>query len=91
MFVALLARGHCLPEGVPDVTKNTKTLAVRTLATVTGSSFARLQLTPNLMPGDTVGTLVWRPSETFDVDIGPVFAPAGPAEEAPGDTHADAA
>ncbi len=59
---------------------------------MTGSSFARLQLTPDLVPCDIVGTRIWRrSSETIDVDLGPVFAPAGPAEEAPGDTHADAA
>jgi MoxR-like ATPase len=72
MFVALLARGHLLLEGVPGVAK---TLAVRTLADVIGGSFSRLQFTPDLMPGDIVGTRVWRPStETFDTETGPVFA-----------------
>ena len=48
MFVALLARGHCLLEGVPGVAK---TLAVETLATVVGGTFARIQFTPDLVPG----------------------------------------
>ena len=72
MLIALLARGHLLLEGVPGVAK---TLAVRTLADVIGGSFHRLQFTPDLMPGDIVGTRVWRPStETFDTELGPVFA-----------------
>nr|WP_269330276.1 AAA family ATPase [Kineosporia babensis] len=72
MAVGLLARGHVLLEGVPGVAK---TLAVRTLAQVVGGTFHRLQFTPDLMPGDIVGTRVWRPStETFDTELGPVFA-----------------
>ncbi len=72
MLVSLLARGHVLLEGVPGVAK---TLAVETLATVVGGSFARLQFTPDLVPSDVVGTRIWRPSqESFDVELGPVFA-----------------
>jgi len=72
MLVALLARGHCLLEGVPGVAK---TLAVHTLASVVGGSFARLQFTPDLMPSDIVGTRIFRPgSERFDTELGPVFA-----------------
>jgi MoxR-like ATPase len=72
MVVALLARGHLLLEGVPGVAK---TLAVRTLAEVVGGRFSRLQFTPDLMPGDIVGTRIWRPStESFDIETGPVFA-----------------
>ncbi len=72
MLVGLLARGHLLLEGVPGVAK---TLAVRTLAETVGGTFHRLQFTPDLMPGDIVGTRVWRPtSEAFDVELGPVFA-----------------
>ena len=72
MLVGLLARGHLLLEGVPGVAK---TLAVRTLAEITGGTFPRLQFTPDLMPGDIVGTRVWRPStESFDTELGPVFA-----------------
>lgn len=71
IFVALLARGHCLLEGVPGVAK---TLAVQTVATVIGGSFARIQFTPDLMPADLVGTRIYRQgSETFDVELGPVF------------------
>jgi MoxR-like ATPase len=79
MVVGLLARGHCLLEGVPGIAK---TLAVRTLAAVTGGTFARLQFTPDLVPGDIVGTRIWRPStETFDVELGPVFATIVLADE----------
>ncbi|GAA5191661.1 MoxR family ATPase [Rugosimonospora acidiphila] len=71
MFVALLARGHCLLEGVPGVAK---TLAVETLAHVVGGSFARIQFTPDLVPADIVGTRIYRASsEKFDVELGPVF------------------
>jgi MoxR-like ATPase len=71
MFTALLARGHCLLEGVPGVAK---TLAVETLATVVGGSFARVQFTPDLVPADIVGTRIYRTgSERFDVELGPVF------------------
>ncbi len=71
MLVALLARGHCLLEGVPGVAK---TLAVETFATVVGGSFARIQFTPDLVPADIVGTRIYRASsEQFDVELGPVF------------------
>jgi MoxR-like ATPase len=71
LVVALLARGHCLVEGVPGVAK---TLAVDTLARVVGGSFARLQFTPDLVPSDIVGTRIYHPStEQFDVELGPVF------------------
>lgn len=71
MLVALLAKGHCLLEGVPGVAK---TLAVSTLSEVVGGSFARLQFTPDLLPSDLVGTRVYRPSrEAFEVELGPVF------------------
>jgi MoxR-like ATPase len=79
MFVGLLARGHCLLEGVPGIAK---TLAVRTLAVVTGGTFTRLQFTPDLVPADIVGTRIWRPSsETFDTELGPVFATTVLADE----------
>jgi MoxR-like ATPase len=71
MLVALLARGHCLLEGVPGVAK---TLAAQTLAAVTGGTFARVQFTPDLMPADITGTRIYRQSsEAFDVELGPVF------------------
>jgi MoxR-like ATPase len=72
MLVCLLARGHCLIEGVPGLAK---TLAVETLAAAVGGSFVRLQFTPDLIPADIVGTRIYRPSrEAFDVELGPVFA-----------------
>jgi len=72
MLIALLARGHCLLEGVPGVAK---TLAVETLATVIGGTSVRLQFTPDLVPSDILGTRVYRPSrEEFSVELGPVFA-----------------
>ncbi len=71
MLVCLLARGHCLLEGVPGVAK---TLLVATLAQVIGGTFARLQFTPDLVPSDVVGTRVYRMGrEQFDVELGPVF------------------
>jgi len=71
LLVALLARGHCLLEGVPGVAK---TLAVRTFATVVGGTFARLQFTPDLVPSDIVGTRIYRAGvETFETELGPVF------------------
>ncbi len=70
-MVCLLARGHCLIEGVPGLAK---TLTVSTLAHVVGGSFARIQFTPDLVPADIVGTRIWRPSsESFDIEWGPVF------------------
>jgi MoxR-like ATPase len=72
MMVGLLARGHCLLEGVPGVAK---TLAVETLARTVSGSFARLQFTPDLVPSDIVGTRIYRPgSERFDTELGPIFA-----------------
>jgi MoxR-like ATPase len=72
LVVCLLARGHCLLEGVPGLAK---TLMCETIARVTGGTFARLQFTPDLLPADLVGTRVYRASsETFDVELGPVFA-----------------
>jgi len=71
-LICLLARGHCLIEGVPGVAK---TLTVSTMARVTGGTFSRIQFTPDLVPADIVGTRIWRPSrEEFDIEWGPVFA-----------------
>ena len=71
LLVALLAEGHVLVEGPPGVAK---TLAAETLATVVGGSFARVQFTPDLLPSDIVGTRIFRAStESFDVELGPVF------------------
>jgi len=71
-LVCLLARGHCLIEGVPGLAK---TLTVSTMARVVGGTFTRIQFTPDLVPADIVGTRIWRPSkEEFDIEWGPVFA-----------------
>ena len=71
LVVALLAGGHMLLEGPPGVAK---TLAAETLATVVGGTFARVQFTPDLLPADITGTRVYRAStESFDVELGPVF------------------
>jgi MoxR-like ATPase len=70
-FVALLARGHLLIEGVPGLAK---TLTIRTVAVVLGGTFQRVQFTPDLVPSDLVGTRIYRThSSTFDVELGPVF------------------
>jgi MoxR-like ATPase len=72
VMVALLAGGHVLLEGVPGLAK---TLTIKTLASVVGGSFSRIQFTPDLVPSDLVGTRIYRPdSGTFDTELGPVFA-----------------
>ena len=72
VLVSLLARGHCLIEGVPGLAK---TLTIETVATAVGGTFARIQFTPDLLPSDLVGTRIYRASsETFGVELGPVFA-----------------
>jgi MoxR-like ATPase len=69
--VALLAGGHLLLEGVPGLAK---TLTIKTLADVLNASFRRIQFTPDLVPGDLVGTRIYRPDRgTFDTELGPVF------------------
>ena len=72
MMMAMLADGHLLIEGVPGLAK---TLAVSTLAQGIDASFQRIQFTPDLLPADVVGTLVYRPDTgDFEVHEGPVFA-----------------
>ena len=72
LLVALLTGGHVLLEGVPGLAK---TLTVRTLATVLGGTFSRIQFTPDLVPADLVGTRIWQPGDgSFKTDLGPVFA-----------------
>src|SRR5260370_5631655 len=71
LVVALLARGHILVEGVPGLAK---TLAVKTMAQVTGGAFQRIQFTPDLVPADLVGTRVYhQPTGEFRTSLGPVF------------------
>jgi MoxR-like ATPase len=72
LVTCLIADGHCLLEGVPGVAK---TLMCSTLARSIGGSFHRIQFTPDLLPSDVVGTRIFRSSsESFDVELGPVFA-----------------
>lgn len=72
VLVALLCRGHVLLEGVPGLAK---TLLVRSLASVVGGEFHRLQFTPDLLPADVTGTLVFDPKTSeFVAHKGPVFA-----------------
>jgi MoxR-like ATPase len=72
MLIGLLVNGHVLLEGPPGVAK---TLAVRTLAGAIALSFHRLQFTPDLLPADVIGTLVYDPRTTgFSVHKGPIFA-----------------
>jgi MoxR-like ATPase len=71
LLMALIAGGHILLEGVPGLAK---TLAVRSLAEITGLGFKRIQFTPDLLPADLTGTLVWEQSTgKFAVRRGPVF------------------
>jgi MoxR-like ATPase len=72
MLVAMLADGHVLLEGMPGLAK---TMLVRSLATTMGLDFERVQFTPDLLPSDVVGTMVFQPSDgSFKVHLGPVFA-----------------
>ena len=79
LLIGLLARGHVLVEGVPGLAKTT---AVRTLAQALGLGFRRVQFTPDLLPGDLVGTPIYHPDERrFSVRKGPIFTPVLLADE----------
>jgi MoxR-like ATPase len=72
LLVALLCRGHVLLEGLPGLAK---TRTIKTLAGATGMSFKRIQFTPDLLPSDVVGTLIFDPKAlTFTPKKGPIFA-----------------
>jgi MoxR-like ATPase len=72
LLIALIANGHLLLEGVPGIAK---TLTVSTFARVCNLDFKRIQFTPDLLPGDILGTLVYRPEVgKFEVRKGPIFA-----------------
>jgi len=72
LIIGLLANGHMLLEGVPGLAK---TLAVKTLADALNTSFSRIQFTPDLLPADLVGTMVYNPKTgDFGTRKGPVFA-----------------
>src|ERR1051325_1592251 len=72
LLVGLLANGHVLLEGVPGLAK---TLAVKTLAQAIDATFRRIQFTPDLLPADLVGTMIYNPREgSFTTKRGPIFA-----------------
>jgi MoxR-like ATPase len=72
MFIALLTNGHILLEGVPGLAK---TLTVKALAGCLAISFKRFQFTPDLLPADLLGTLIYSPSDGgFKPKLGPIFA-----------------
>jgi MoxR-like ATPase len=72
LLVGLLTGGHILLEGVPGLAK---TLAVRTLAEIIHATFSRIQFTPDLLPADVIGTMVFnQKSQEFHVKKGPLFA-----------------
>ncbi len=72
LLVALLTNGHVLLEGVPGIAK---TLAVRTLSGTLKAKFQRIQFTPDLLPADVIGTMVYHPKDgTFTPRLGPIFA-----------------
>ena len=72
LLIGLLSNGHILLEGVPGLAK---TLAITTLAKAVDADFARIQFTPDLLPADLIGTLIYsQRSEEFTVKKGPIFA-----------------
>ena len=72
MLIGLLSDGHVLLEGVPGLAK---TLAIKTLASLIDAQYSRIQFTPDLLPADVIGTMVYsQKDETFQVKRGPVFA-----------------
>lgn len=72
LLIGLLSDGHILLEGVPGLAK---TLAIKTLASLVEGKFSRVQFTPDLLPADVTGTMVYsQKSESFSVKKGPIFA-----------------
>ena len=72
LIIALLTEGHVLLEGLPGLAK---TLAVKTLSEAMSVDFSRIQFTPDLLPADVTGTMIYQQkSESFTVRKGPVFA-----------------
>ena len=72
LLIGLLSNGHILLEGVPGLAK---TLAIKTLTTVIDANFSRIQFTPDLLPADLIGTMIYsQKSEDFEVRKGPIFA-----------------
>ena len=72
LLLGLLADGHVLLEGLPGLAK---TLAIKTLSSAFQAKFSRIQFTPDLLPADIIGTMIYNPAEaSFDVRKGPIFA-----------------
>ncbi len=72
LLIGLLANGHILLEGVPGLAK---TLAINTLASSVDAKFSRIQFTPDLLPADVIGTLIYsQKKEQFQIRKGPIFA-----------------
>ena len=72
LLIGLLADGHILLEGMPGLAK---TLAINTLANIVDAKFSRIQFTPDLLPADVIGTMIYsQKSEQFQVKQGPIFA-----------------
>ena len=72
LMIGLLANGHILLEGLPGLAK---TLAIKTLAAAINAKFSRIQFTPDLLPADIIGTMVYNPAKNeFFVRKGPIFA-----------------
>jgi MoxR-like ATPase len=72
LMIGLLANGHILLEGVPGLAK---TLAIKSLASIIDAKFSRIQFTPDLLPADLIGTMIYsQKKEEFIVKKGPVFA-----------------
>ncbi len=72
LLVGLLSNGHILLEGVPGLAK---TLAIKTLSSTIDASFSRIQFTPDLLPADLIGTMIYNQrKEDFTVRKGPIFA-----------------
>lgn len=72
LMIGLLSDGHILLEGVPGLAK---TLAIKTLASLIDAKYSRIQFTPDLLPADVIGTMIYsQKSEEFQVKQGPVFA-----------------
>jgi len=72
LLIGLLADGHVLLEGVPGLAK---TLAIKTLASLIDADFSRIQFTPDLLPADVIGTMIYsQKNEEFSIRKGPIFA-----------------
>ena len=72
LLIGLLSDGHVLLEGVPGLAK---TLAIKTLASLIDAQYSRVQFTPDLLPADVIGTMVYsQKDESFQVKKGPIFA-----------------